>query len=91
MSADEERKKLRMTQIQSIQDRYTDLLMSKPHVIGVGAGMQQRGGKPTGEMALVVMVDQKVATDDLDTNDRIPNHIEGVPVDVQEMGTFTAF
>jgi len=88
---DEEQKKLRMTRIQSIQDRYTDLLMSKPHVVGVGAGMKQTAGQPTGELAVVVMVDQKVPADQLKQNDRIPDHIEGIPVDVQETGAFTAF
>jgi len=91
MSDEEKTQKLRMARIQSIQDRYTDLLMSKPHVVGVGMGKKKRGGEDTDEMALVVMVDQKIARDDLDDDDVLPAHIEGVPVDVQEMGNFGAF
>jgi hypothetical protein len=75
-----------MARITEIQSRYTEYLMRKPHVTGVAAGMRCRHGITTNQLCLVVMVDEKVNIDELDPDDRIPEEIEGVPVDVQEMG-----
>jgi hypothetical protein len=36
------------------------------------------------------MVEQKVPLDQLAPEDRIPSELDGVPVDVQETGTFEA-
>jgi hypothetical protein len=79
--------------VTDVQTRYVDMLMQKPHVIGVAVGMRKRSGflmQPP-QLCLVVMVDQKVDSESLPPEDRIPTEIEGIPVDVQEMGTFTAF
>jgi hypothetical protein len=79
--------------ITDIQARYADILMKKAHVIGVALGMRKRAGflaQPL-QPVLVVMVDQKVPLEELAPEDRIPPEIEGIPVDVQEMGAFTAF
>lgn len=73
-----------------VQAKYTDELMQKPHVVGVGLGLAQKDGQPTGEVALVVMVDQKVPEAQLTPADVIPTEIEGVRVDVQPVGTFSA-
>lgn len=82
-----------MARISDIQARYVDVLMQKPHVIGVAVGLRRQSGflaQPP-QLTLVVMVDQKVPLEELAPEDRIPSEIEGIPVDVQEMGTFTAF
>jgi hypothetical protein len=65
-------------------------LMGRANVVGVGVGFRQRGGVRTGEVALVVMVRQKVARAQLAPADVIPTEIEGVPVDVQEVGEIKA-
>lgn len=65
-------------------------LMGKANVVGVGVGLRQQGGIPTGELAIVVMVRQKVPRAQLASADVIPTEIEGVPVDVQEVGKIVA-
>lgn len=77
--------------ISYVQAKYIDELMNKPHVIGVAVGMKQTDGETTKIPALVVMVDEKVPLDTLAEDERIPSELEGVPVDVQAMGTFTTF
>ena len=52
--------------------------------------MRQTGGQPTGEVALVVMVKKKVPHAQLAAEDVIPMQIEGVRVDVQEVGELKA-
>lgn len=77
--------------ISDIQVRYVDELMAKAHVVGVGIGMAKVGGEYTDEMALVVLVDKKVPMEELAPEDRIPREIEGVRVDVNEVGVIEAF
>ena len=86
MTQDEEMQKL--TEIQS---RYVDELMGKRNVVGVAVGLKKVDGAYTEERALVVMVSEKLPSDQLTPDDLIPSEIEGVPVDVQETGVFTAF
>ncbi len=72
--------------IRAVRRTYEDELMSKANVVGVGVGYRQRGGERTGELALVVMVNKKVPEALLAPEDIIPSSLEGVPVDVQEVG-----
>ncbi|HAY84170.1 MAG TPA: hypothetical protein DCY42_04370 [Chloroflexi bacterium] len=73
-------------QIKRIKDQYADQLMSKANVVGVGIGFAEHGGVRTDEMALVVMVNRKLPPEALAPADRIPKEIEGVLVDVQQVG-----
>ncbi len=65
--------------------------MSKPNVVAVGIGMRQCGGQILPEPALVVNVTQKVALESLKPEERIPQELDGVPVDVQAIGTVRFF
>lgn len=69
-----------------IQNRYADMLLSKPHVVGVAVGFAQQAGQPTRTIALIVMVDEKLPAAQLSEDELIPPEIEGVRVDVQSMG-----
>lgn len=79
-----------LERMKELQSRYEPVLLAKPHVVGVAIGVRQRAGRYTGELALVVMVDQKLPQAQLSPEERVPAEIEGVPVDVQSMGPFTA-
>lgn len=61
-------------------------LLSYPNVRTVGAGRQKVAGKETGIEAIVVGVSRKVPEEDLDPDDVLPAHADGVRVDVQEVG-----
>jgi hypothetical protein len=65
-------------------------LLQKANVVGVGVGLRQKGGAYTDEIALVVMVRKKVPTIELEPEDRIPEAIEDVPIDVLEVGELFA-
>lgn len=75
---------------QLVQTKYADMLMHKAHVIGVGIGFIFTGGQSTGEVGLVVMVDSKQTLDALDPVDQIPLILDGVRVDVREVGIISA-
>lgn len=76
--------------IQAVKKAHTPRLLKKANVVGVGIGLRERGGVRTGEMVLVVMVSRKVPPDQLAPGDVIPASIDGVPVDVQEVGEISA-
>ncbi len=73
--------------LHTVRTMYQKWLMSKANVVGVGIGTQKRQGKDTGVPALVVMVGKKIPRGQLSAEDLIPTEIDGVPVDVQEVGT----
>lgn len=74
-----------MQKVIDIQAKYADTLMQKPNVVGVAVGREQREGKPDGPLCLVVLVNKKVPFEALSAADRLPDEIEGVTVDVQEI------
>jgi hypothetical protein len=79
-----------MARVDAVREKYEDWLLSLPHVVGVGVGYPVRNGEMLDEVGLIVMVDEKVVEDVLGADDLIPRELDGVPVDVQTMGTFTA-
>jgi hypothetical protein len=75
---------------QAVKNAHEAELMSMPNVVGVGIGFRQKGGVRADEVALVVMVTQKLSPSLLAPDDAIPAVIDGVPVDVQEVGVIRA-
>ncbi len=58
----------------------------KPNVVGMGVGVKWTDGKPTGKPALVVMVTQKLAKNQLSEDDLIPQRLKGIQTDVLTAG-----
>ena len=76
--------------IRSILQEHRDDLLSKPNVVGVAVGFQQQAGLSTQNLVLVVMVENKIPPSSLAPEELIPTSLEGVPVDVQEIGPLSA-
>lgn len=79
-------KQLELARVRAVKAAHERELLRKPNVVGVGIGLRQRGGKFTNELAIIVSVTHKVPQEDLPPEDRIPEEIEGIPVDVQAIG-----
>ena len=77
--------------IMAVMQTHKGELLSKPNVVGVAVGFRQVNGESTQELALVVMVHQKVPENLLSPEQKIPVEIEGIPIDVQEIGEITAY
>jgi hypothetical protein len=73
-----------------VKARHQDRLLSKANVVGVGVGIRQIDGEYTGEVALVVMVREKLPSTEVEPEDLLPEEIDGIPVDVQEVGVIGA-
>jgi hypothetical protein len=76
--------------IRQVKARHEFALLAKKNVVGVGIGFREKAGQPTEEMALVVSVSKKLPPSEIELSDRIPAEIEGVPVDVKEVGEIRA-
>jgi hypothetical protein len=76
--------------IRRIKKKHEASLLSKKNVIGVGIGFREKGGQATDQMALIVSVLRKLPASEVSANDIIPTEIEGVPVDVKEVGEIRA-
>lgn len=74
----------------AVKRAYQDELLSKANVVGVGVGFRTHRGERTDEVALVVMVTQKLPRSQLAPGDVLPREIEGIRVDVQEVGRIIA-
>jgi hypothetical protein len=78
------------SQIQAVKEKYEQMLMQKKNVVGVGIGFRERDGQLTDEMVLTVMVSQKQPRLTLRRRDRIPEELDGVLVDVKQVGRLQA-
>ena len=79
-----------LEKVKAVKRAYENELLAKANVVGVGVGLREKGGVHTKSVALVVMVSRKVPLSQLAAQDMIPAQIEGVPVDVQEVGEIRA-
>jgi hypothetical protein len=77
-------------EIRAIKDRHEEDLLNKKNVVGLGIGYKEVEGQETGQLSLVVMVRKKESPSQLDATDLVPSDIEGVPVDVKEVGEIVA-
>lgn len=76
--------------LSQVQAKYIDMLMAKPNVIGVAIGYIKENGITLDEKGVIVMVTEKIPDDQLPPKDRIPQELDGVRVDVQAFGSFSA-
>ena len=79
-----------LARARAVKAAHAPALLKKANVVGVGVGLREQGGVRTGEVALVVMVSRKVPLADLAPADVIPATLDGVLVDVQEVGRISA-
>jgi len=67
-----------------------DAIMPRSNVLGVGAGIKWKDGKPTGEPALLVLVSQKLPKEAISKKDLIPAKLQDVQTDVLAIGNVFA-
>ena len=69
----------------AIRHKYEDLFWRQPNVHGVGIGiLEDESGEGTEQVGFVITVTEKVDQNTLPPEDRIPDCLEGVPVQIIE-------
>lgn len=61
-------------------------LLQLPNVTGVGVGYKEVGGKPTGDLSIVVFVEKKIPRQGLGFQEIVPEDVDGARTDVIETG-----
>ena len=70
---------------QAIRHKYDDLFWRQPNVHGVGIGIiETENGEYTDRAGFIIDVTEKVDQSTLPPEDRIPDCLEGVPVQIKE-------
>ena len=73
-----------------VKRQYEQILLAQPNVVGVGVGFKTEHGQPTNTLAVIVNVTRKKPLGDLAQEDVLPTELDGVPLDVQEVGSIKA-
>lgn len=76
--------------IKQVKEASKDNLLEMQNVIGVGVGYQIQGGEQTGNYAIVVMVSRKLPLPALAPNAILPKNVDGIAIDVIEVGELRA-
>ncbi|PJF25220.1 MAG: hypothetical protein CUN53_13900, partial [Phototrophicales bacterium] len=72
------------------QSEFESRLLAKPNVVGVGVGFKEEKGETQGDLALVVLVEQKKPLAALEPHEVIPPEVDGMRTDVYEVGQLRA-
>ncbi len=78
-------------EIKRVKEQHKMALLKKQNVVGVGIGFKETGGAKTEQLSLVVMVEKKIAANELSANDLIPEEINGIKTDVKQVGKIVAY
>ena len=74
----------------AIRAKHEARLLAYPNVVGVTEGTRMRREKLTNEPVLTVLVSRKVPRKSLTKASLLHSHIEGIPIDVVEVGPIVA-
>jgi hypothetical protein len=78
------------SQAMQAQALYQDSLLQKQNVVGVAVGFKESKGDVSGEVAVVVLVEEKKPLAALSAQDVVPKELEGMKTDVYEVGFLRA-
>jgi hypothetical protein len=73
-----------------VRARHEAELMRYPNVVGVADGIATRSGESTGEQCIVVYVSTKLPASELAAEAVLPRELDGVRVDVVQVGRIEA-
>jgi hypothetical protein len=74
----------------AVRARHEARLLAYPNVVGVTEGTRMRKGRLTNEPVIAVLVSRKVPRKSLTKASLLPSHIDGIPIDVVEVGPIEA-
>jgi hypothetical protein len=77
-------------EISQVKEASKDNLLAMQNVVGVGVGYKTKSGEQTDDYAVVVMVSRKLPLQALSSEAVLPKNVEGVNIDVIEVGYLRA-
>ena len=73
-----------------VQDKHESELLDLDNVMGIAPTLKMKGGKPTKQWALTILVEKKQPLNKVSKGSRVPSSIDKVPTDVIEVGKIEA-
>jgi hypothetical protein len=80
-----------VNQVLQAQEAFQRSLLAKENVVGVAVGFKEDKEATSGELSVVVLVEQKKPLAALSAQDVVPPEVDGVRTDVYEVGYLRAF
>jgi hypothetical protein len=77
-------------EIAQVKEASKDNLLSMKNVVGVGVGYKIQGGEQSDDFAIVVMVSRKLPLPALAPESVLPKNVDGINIDVIEVGQLRA-
>ena len=77
-------------QVEVIRKKYEEKLMLLPNVVGVGIGLKSPEDENDDQICIKVYVEKKLPKDILQQNEMIPSELDGIQIDVEEIGRVKA-
>lgn len=75
-----------MERIQGLVKKYCNQILGLKNVVGVGCGYKEVNNEETDDEALVVLVEEKLDEDELESHELVPDQVEDTDTDVVEVG-----
>jgi len=69
-----------------ILNKYRNKMLPLNHVVGIGFGKKIKSNRTTEEDAIIIMVDKKLPEEELGKSDLVPQTLDNIKTDVQEIG-----
>ncbi|MDO8748143.1 MAG: hypothetical protein Q7J72_03380 [Candidatus Omnitrophota bacterium] len=76
--------------IQRVKEQYEEELLLNPNVVGVGIGTKIIKGISTQRQCIKIYVRKKIPKSKLKKNELIPQKLNGIETDVEEVGRLKA-
>jgi hypothetical protein len=77
-------------QVRRVKEFHKASILARPNVLGVGTGYKVSKGAKTDQLCVVALVRQKVPKEGLATEALLPESVDGVSIDVIEVGDLRA-
>lgn len=81
---------LSIERVRYVKEKYTDFLLGKENVIGVGLGKKKKTADAIPELCIAVYVTKKKPVSHLKEIDIVPKELDGVMTKVVETGNIKA-
>jgi hypothetical protein len=79
-----------LQEVREVKERHKEEILSRPNVVGVGAGYKKTGTVTTDQIVVVALVKEKLPLSALAEHEVIPANVDGVITDVIEVGELRA-
>lgn len=76
--------------VREVKEKHKEEILSRPNVVGVGAGYKRQGGEATDQIVVVALVKEKLPLSALSAEEVVPTHVDGILTDVVEVGELKA-